>query len=833
MLTYNEYEREVLNWLIERNEATGSTFSLSKVGPKGAEVDYFIDIEGSRCFAATFWDIPVSFSSSSGDLIQLVFRYTENKLDYFFKCNHPEESHNLQNQYALELLQNLKKSLEEKYGLEIPFDTDGKMYSFQIKPMRGSCGNIEDLLKDVDTQLPVFVGIVDSLMAALKSKYPDFKASQITAEDFMSRSSAVRSKIEKQSAREGNNQEIVSRGNVSKELFDIIHTNLEQSKYYFAGLDTIIEKINLKPHDQRVYYNYRERRLIFAAGQRYVWCIDKKANYLRYISKAPIEAIYEPFVNGKEAYLNSTRDFPRQDIFDLTIAPIQETLASTTVSGFLRHNKADFEKMVFDKEFRQTVFDKTIHAIEEDLVNHEHENIAPLNQILFGPPGTGKTYYTINKALAIIERKSIELLRHEKREDLRSRFQQYVESGQIVFTTFHQSMNYEDFVEGIKPLIEEDSNGNKQVVYEIKPGIFKQLVEHIHRNEKSGGDLESYTFDEAWNELLELIDEADEKGSEYRLDTLTLNSGMLVKRNAYKNGLILKPSKVDARNYTVSYKKAKKLQQVFPDLSVVKIIDKEFAAIIGGMNSTAYWAVLNFINNRIGEKKSLAAPHAGRSHRDYVLIIDEINRGNVSAIFGELITLIEDSKRQGKAEELEVKLPYSKDCFSVPSNLYIVGTMNTADRSVEALDAALRRRFIFEEMVPKYDLQGLRYSIFDFTAADILRRINLRIEKLIGRDHCIGHAYFIDKDATTIIDSFYTNIIPLLQEYFFGDYGKIGLILGKGFVRKKRTEKSTFANFDYEYKEDLESKSIYEIVDYREEQEDDGSFGKAIRDLMA
>jgi 5-methylcytosine-specific restriction protein B len=213
----------------------------------------------------------------------------------------------------------------------------------------------------------------------------------------------------------------------------------------------------------------------------------------------------------------------------------------------------------------------------------------------------------------------------------------------------------------------------------------------------------------------------------------------------------------------------------------------------------------------------------------YALFIDEINRGNISQIFGELITLIEEDKRIGKSEELYVTLPYSKEKFGVPSNLYIIGTMNTADRSVEAIDTALRRRFSFEEMPPRYDLEGLQYNVNGISAWEILKTINARIESLIDRDHAIGHAYFLKKDEEAIMDSFYRNIIPLLQEYFFGDYGKIGLVLGKGFVRVK-DETVKFAHFNYEGF-DFDPKETYEIIDYRKDNDQQG-FLKAISMLM-
>jgi len=217
--------------------------------------------------------------------------------------------------------------------------------------------------------------------------------------------------------------------------------------------------------------------------------------------------------------------------------------------------------------------------------------------------------------------------------------------------------------------------------------------------------------------------------------------------------------------------------------------------------------------------------------QNFVLIIDEINRGNVSAIFGELITLIEDDKRLGKEEALEVMLPYSKEKFGVPPNLYIIGTMNTADRSVEALDTALRRRFSFQEMPPEYELKELDYKIFGHNAFDVLKTINKRIEKLLDKDHAIGHSYFLSKDEDKIMVAFYKNIIPLLQEYFFGDYGKIGLVLGKGFVQPKDWDNGDkfFADFNEESASDYEDRNVFEIIDYRK---DKVGFANAISKLM-
>lgn len=570
----------------------------------------------------------------------------------------------------------------------------------------------------------------------------------------------------------------------------------------------------------------------------------------------------------------------------------------------------------------------------------EINNDMNLNTILYGPPGTGKTYITVDKAVKIAN-PQFEIDNYN-RYLLQTEYKRLVKEGQIEFVTFHQGMSYEEFIEGIKPM--EPHEGDPFLKYEIKEGIFKRLCERASK------------VPDAQPEKFSISDEEFEKAGFYKLslgDTSNPDDD-LIYTWCIENGFIalgwgdandfaglnendiqlLVPGKLErfaaqSVNYFIHYLKV-------GDYVVVTYGNLLFRAIgrvtgnyefknIEGLSVHQFrkveWLIKDVelpyeelynkqfqqqsiyrLNKREIKKDFFVKASKDRKEdnklKNYVLIIDEINRGNVSQIFGELITLIEENKRAGKKEELESLLPYSNKYFTVPSNLFILGTMNTADRSVEALDTALRRRFAFEEMMPQtnllhpksiicrfwnmpeyrnveieeepyrtralklYNLLGIGAEFekrmmdedeasdrdywiesdfrsimdSDFTGIRIdilLETINKRIERLLSRDNCIGHSYFLKVySVNDLMNCFKEEIIPLLQEYFYGDYSKMCLVLGKGFVEidldKSSEDENYFANADHDFLDGFLEKQVWKINQITTE----GEFLKAIEILL-
>ncbi|GMK40553.1 hypothetical protein PCCS19_36090 [Paenibacillus sp. CCS19] len=506
------------------------------------------------------------------------------------------------------------------------------------------------------------------------------------------------------------------------------------------------------------------------------------------------------------------------------------------------------------------------------------------NIILYGPPGTGKTYNTVKYALAIIENKSFEQIEEEVKgagyDHVFLRYKAYKEKGQIAFTTFHQSFGYEEFIEGIKPIIDDENTG--EVKYALEPGVFKAFCDNASKFKviTNNGDSELIAGNSmiwkislegagdnptkkacfrdsciriGWDHLPEHIEYETECDSstvrdmlidfqdtmsigdvvlslfnKSTIDAIGIVTGDYIYDNdlkEYKRKRTVKWLATNIRediyalngNTFLTTRTLYKLNRINPS-DLMKIIEKyqDTGSIDSELSS----------NNQSQTNISLE-----REQNNYVFIIDEINRGNISKIFGELITLIESSKRLGKDEELTAILPYSKKKFGVPDNVYILGTMNTADRSIALLDTALRRRFKFIEMMPQCEVLD-NVLVQDINVSKLLETINKRIEVLYDREHMIGHAYFIELKKDPSIDRlasiFNNSIIPLLQEYFYEDYKKIQLVLGDlnkkeelRFIKNIQVDQKLFGNIqDMDFDENevflLNQSALYNIEAYKQ-----------------
>jgi len=437
----------------------------------------------------------------------------------------------------------------------------------------------------------------------------------------------------------------------------------------------------------------------------------------------------------------------------------------------------------------------------------------PLNQILYGPPGTGKTYNTINKAIEIIENRKVG--DNEDREELKAKFEEYKNAGQIEFVTFHQSYGYEEFIEGIKA-----KTSDKGIEYKIEPGTFKKLSKLSRENyENSKKSVEKLQHERSLQQKIEqfLNDSLEEqreftktKGGKFKIKDIIDTSVFVYAEDSNYNENILELDIDELFKILDSDMELKTSRQLAQDV---------FGINNQRQKDTYYFSIYKEFHK---QKFNVMKEEEIKEYlKNYILIIDEINRGNISKIFGELITLVEPSKRIGADEEIRIKLPYSNEDFGVPQNLYIIGTMNTADRSIALMDTALRRRFEFCEMMPDLETLNDLTDVDGINIKSLLETINKRVEYLYDRDHTIGHAYFMSlKDEKTTdkkaeLDNIFRNkIIPLLQEYFYDDWEKIRLVLGDN----QKDEQYQFVKVKKDYKiNDLFGKNIDDF-DFSDEQ---------------
>ncbi len=540
------------------------------------------------------------------------------------------------------------------------------------------------------------------------------------------------------------------------------------------------------------------------------------------------------FTDGRYYYLADDKDRARKKCEDGTVLKLE------VVKGI---------EELADKDIQRTILPETVQAAKEIQPFYEYvmvggepnqditadgqkkagdhmNNNFDHNIILYGPPGTGKTYNSVNYAVAICEGRTLEEIENEPYGEVLKRYRTLKEEGRIAFTTFHQAYGYEEFIEGIKPKLNVESEA---IGYTIEDGIFKRFCNRakavkvqsataiqMKSNPRIWGmilggtgltDLKRDCFENneirlGWSE----VDDEDVAGDFVGDDKISWNAKHMVfdfistmeigdivvieKNNRSIDAIGVIAGEYELDDTYARFPRRRKVEWL------VKNIDQDMLPFLpNGRKQLSRFSLFAFdyigmdaISQILNDHSAKPMVEVERETKPYVFIIDEINRGNISKIFGELISLIEDTKRAGSSEAMEAILPYSGEAFSVPNNVYLLGTMNTADRSIALMDTALRRRFSFEEMMPKtavlekFNAAAVKADGVELNVAKMLDVINERIEYLFDREHTIGHAYFMKlaekPTLDTLADIFEKKVIPLLQEYFYEDYEKIQLILG-------------------------------------------------------
>ena len=612
--------------------------------------------------------------------------------------------------------------------------------------------------------------------------------------------------------------------------------------FHFNLIDELISQFGLAENDKRLVFSTPDSSegLTVTINQRYIYKTTKDsyrinlpASELDRIKQYPAYINHELFKEyiGQESpaiYIYFKKDRQLVESFkNQWFKTCKENLDYGLASGFIKYDNPAYRKAAFDKDYRG----KLISLLTKDTVETENppemkkDIDFPKNLILYGPPGTGKTYNSIDCAMQIA---APEIFAKYEKEEYRAKlieeFNLLRANKQIEFVTFHQSFGYEEFVEGIKPIPagEPENEEGKEMIYKVSAGIFKRICERAMIKEIKGNNTLAQISPESRIFKVSLKGERNKstkeecfKKNEIRIGWEATGSLETLFEQPDENKYFQKLGRNDKNSLTYFYNlKEGDIVLICKDRKAIDAIglitgDYIFDETLSEYNHVrkVNWLLKDKDINiyELNGKTNLTLPTVyqlsritpamvsnllpenssevivAENSKNYVLIIDEINRGNISKIFGELITLIEHDKRQGEKNALEITLPYSKSRFSVPSNLYIIGTMNTADRSIALIDTALRRRFYFKEMMPNYELvkEKTVHLPLEIDFVRLLKTINQRIEFLLDRDHVIGHSYFIGlEDYAGFVKQFHQKIIPLLTEYFYNDWAKIQLVLG-------------------------------------------------------
>ncbi|WP_234567498.1 McrB family protein [Rhodohalobacter sp. 614A] len=525
---------------------------------------------------------------------------------------------------------------------------------------------------------------------------------------------------------------------------------------FFKTVHYVLHELDLNDDEPIIYASAIDNYVQFTIGSRYVTHLQRKSGKVIqgfYVDNDYLDQLKElyldleisdkavPVEEGEMTWVYLEADNVNvKDFYDGILALARKGVKGQEKSQFRsiypdKHNpwiaKVALDTSILDKLFTAEVMEDK--KVFETTINY------PLNTIFYGPPGTGKTYLTVKRAAEIVENRKIEEY-SEAREIFNRNLRDTIE-----FITFHQNYSYEDFIQGLRPDIEN----NKELTFDRHDGIFKDLADRALKNLKNSKKptTKKKSFEAVFNEYVDPLVQGEVEDLEVEMKRVSYFI------TAVTNRSIEFRKTSGGTDHTLSINTLRKMYEA------------ESVLEIQGLSS--YYKPL--LDKLLELGKSPGETEVVE-RKNYVIIIDEINRANISRVFGELITLIEPDKRSEGEFALSTKLPSGED-FTVPSNLYIISTMNTADKSIALLDIALRRRFEFEAMYPLYHIPGK--EIHD---EDILRKINERIIKLKGHDFQIGHSYFMNSDLT-LVERMNRKVIPLLLEYFMNDEKEVTEIL--------------------------------------------------------
>jgi predicted RNA-binding protein with PUA-like domain/DNA polymerase III delta prime subunit len=529
----------------------------------------------------------------------------------------------------------------------------------------------------------------------------------------------------------------------------------EAVRKFFATIRHVLNKFGLSVDDQIIYASAINKYVQFTIGSRYVTHLERKKGKVSqgfYVGNDHLEELQDKLpslkISDKAAPLDEGEmTWVYMNAEEVNIEDFFEGIDALARKGIEGQSKSQFRSIYPDKHnpwigkvaMDNDLLDKLLKG--EKMADHkQHTEVNyPLNTIFYGPPGTGKTYTTIKRAAEIVEGRLI-----DKYNEAKEIFSKNL-GDTIEFITFHQNYSYEDFIQGLRPDIESTNELNFNRV----DGIFKEICDRALKNLKESEKpiTKKKSFDTVFSEFISPLVEGEVEEIEVERKRVSFLITNVTERSIEFN----KAS--GNSNHTLSIRTLKKMY------------DSESLMNIQGLSG--YYSPLL---DKLLEMGKTPGVTEIVDKKNYVLIIDEINRANISRVFGELITLIEPDKRYGREFHIPAKLP-SGESFSVPENLYIIGTMNTADKSIALLDIALRRRFDFEAMYPLYEINGEK--IHD---VDVLKKINERIIKLKVHDFQIGHSYFM-KNHITLDQRMNRKVIPLLLEYFMNDEAEVRSIL--------------------------------------------------------